>query len=458
MELTVGDKSNADPTTEDIARAIEESPKGEDWYINLQSNDVDYIEAFAEADGRYGVTCVDGGRPLNAASPVDAATLKTIFGKYLKGDPDWRSACRLVAQQPSAGNSKTSRRISSEPPVWAIVVIAVAFFSAPLLLMLPEHWLGPLPDGFGIVWFVAGPMTVMLLVMLANKMMQARRAAAWPQTAGRITRSEVAATRRQTSGRATEVINVPLVEYEFSAKGRQYTGTRISIGEDTGGANTEATLAHYPVGAAVMVYYDPDDPGNSLLERDMPKSVPLGCAAFLAAFAALGYGGYRLFIHFEDAIESYIEDGNGKIVVVSTVVGLVCLMLFSGSRSGAKAGAAWPVVPGKVVQSGTESYRVRVSRNVVTSWAPVVEYAYTVNGHEYRSRQIRLDDSSGGGSNADAKKIAARYPEGRAVEVHYDPANPGHAALEKPSGTAWYLLAIAVVCFGVSVYAGVFRH
>ncbi len=35
----------------------------------------------------------------------------------------------------------------------------------------------------------------------------------------------------------------------------------------------------------------------------------------------------------------------------------------------------------------------------------------------------------------------------------YDPSNPSHAALERPAGTAWYLLAIALVCFGVAIYA-----
>ncbi len=108
--------------------------------------------------------------------------------------------------------------------------------------------------------------------------------------------------------------------------------------------------------------------------------------------------------------------------------------------------------------SRTESYRARASRTTVTSYVPVVEYAYTVNGHEYRSRQIQLDDDGGGESADDAKKMAARYSEGSEVDVHYDPANPGSAALEKPTGTAWYLLAIAVLCFGVAAYAGIFWH
>ena len=116
------------------------------------------------------------------------------------------------------------------------------------------------------------------------------------------------------------------------------------------------------------------------------------------------------------------------------------------------------MVRGKVVLSRTERYRARASRTTVTSYVPVVEYAYTVNGHEYRSRQIQLDDDGGGEAGDDAKKMAARYPEGGDVEVHYDPANPGSAALERPGGPAWYLLVIAVLCFGAAAYAGPIWH
>ena len=84
----------------------------------------------------------------------------------------------------------------------------------------------------------------------------------------------------------------------------------------------------------------------------------------------------------------------------------------------------------------------------------MVEYAYVVNGHEYRSRQIQLDGDGDSGSREEAQQVAARYPEGSDVEVHYDPANPSNAALERPAGPAWYLLGIALVCFAVALYAG----
>jgi hypothetical protein len=79
MELSVGNKPNAHPTSDDIERAIDETPKAADWHLHLQSNGDDSIEAFAEANGRYRVTFTEQGRRFNAASPVGADTAKVIF-------------------------------------------------------------------------------------------------------------------------------------------------------------------------------------------------------------------------------------------------------------------------------------------------------------------------------------------------------------------------------------------
>ena len=57
-----------------------------------------------------------------------------------------------------------------------------------------------------------------------------------------------------------------------------------------------------------------------------------------------------------------------------------------------------------------------------------------------------------------AEKIAARYPLGSIVDVHYDPANPENAALENTGNMAYVLLIAAAFCFVVAIYAsGVFK-
>ena len=111
----------------------------------------------------------------------------------------------------------------------------------------------------------------------------------WSMAAGRVVRSTTQA-RRQGIGDGATTVTVPRVEYEFSVGGRTWRGERISIGEDTGGANTEATLARYPVGTVVSVYYDPATPANCVLERDIPKGVGKGLVFPLVFIAAIVAG------------------------------------------------------------------------------------------------------------------------------------------------------------------------
>ena len=86
-----------------------------------------------------------------------------------------------------------------------------------------------------------------------------------------------------------------------------------------------------------------------------------------------------------------------------------------------------------------------------------MEYSYEVHGLKYRSRQVKLGMQIGG-SQSVAETMVKKYPQGSDVTVHYDPENPSDAALERPTGSAWLLLAAAVVCFAIAVYvSAIFR-
>jgi hypothetical protein len=51
------------------------------------------------------------------------------------------------------------------------------------------------------------------------------------------------------------------------------------------------TLARYPVGTVVTVYYNPNRRGEAVLERDMPKGM-WGCIGWMVVIAvALVFGG-----------------------------------------------------------------------------------------------------------------------------------------------------------------------
>jgi hypothetical protein len=303
------------------------------------------------------------------------------------------------------------------------------------------------------------PMAALVLVAVASKLLELGRAQSWTQTTGKIVRSEIEARRHRFANEPETVKNVPAVEYEFTADDRKIRGSRIGIGDDAGGANAEATLARYPVGATVTVYYDPADATQCVLERGGPKGLTTaGCVGGLATLAVFAGAIYWLVVHGPAFIAARFPNAEPSIVVFAGTFGLLALMFFIGARRYSKQAANWPSVRGKIVSSSVESYEERDSDHTLrTRYRPAVEFAYTVRGLEYRSRQIKVGLEVSG-ARAYAEKVVAKYPAGSEVEVHYDPADPSTAALENPTGATWIVFLVALACFALAVWQlGIFK-
>jgi hypothetical protein len=64
--------------------------------------------------------------------------------------------------------------------------------------------------------------------------------------------------------------------YEYEADGARHRGTRLHLGEPSAYSferGADAVLARCPVGGEVEVFFDPADPGRSVLERRAPVLV-----------------------------------------------------------------------------------------------------------------------------------------------------------------------------------------
>ena len=115
----------------------------------------------------------------------------------------------------------------------------------------------------------------MILIAVVVKLYEVWRAKSWLQAEGKVLASRVAT---QVKSRAfeesgdTQFETIPLVEYEFRIGSQTHRGTRITIGEKVPDSEIEETLARYPVGKAVTVFYNPKNPKQCLLERDLPIS------------------------------------------------------------------------------------------------------------------------------------------------------------------------------------------
>ena len=133
--------------------------------------------------------------------------------------------------------------------------------------------------GFGVFTGIAGAAcTVILPVILLgglgyflykrNQQSGAVRqlAQSWPSTSGVVLMSSV---QSRQSGRSHSTY--PVVVYQYDVNGKTYQSQNIKAGDQfmnvrvTGQA--QATVARYPIGANVTVYYNPANPAESALER-----------------------------------------------------------------------------------------------------------------------------------------------------------------------------------------------
>lgn len=95
---------------------------------------------------------------------------------------------------------------------------------------------------------------------------------AWPSTSGEILSSRVdqdVRQERQDNGTIRERTTYRAdITYSYTIQGVKYTGHRIRA-DDTGGDRDKAydTVNEYPVGSIVDVFYDPADPGSSVLRQ-----------------------------------------------------------------------------------------------------------------------------------------------------------------------------------------------
>jgi hypothetical protein len=337
----------------------------------------------------------------------------------------------------------------------------------------------PPPILWGIGFSIALPVAVMLLPgavvmglffmaipgfiagLILWKVSELRHAATWPSTRARIIKSELRADHHRHGGDVTAVKNVPDIEYQFTLGDRVITGKRIGVGEIPD--NVEATLEHYRVGTTVPVYYDPKNPQDALLERDAPLPIAglyaIAGGVFLVGLAVLALF-WNMSAVFDGLARYFPEKAFLPGVAFFGLGGIMVLAMLWASRRQAAEASSWQQTAGRVVSSTVEHYRQRVggarSGSLVTFYEAVVEYVYSVNRHDYHNTRLSFGGKTAGSQQL-AEVVAARYPEGSQVMVHYDPKNPSDAVLDVriAQGVMWIVIAIAFFALAI-FFSGAF--
>jgi len=118
-----------------------------------------------------------------------------------------------------------------------------------------------------LVAMLAAAAVVLVLVLVRVRSTSRRRAAArWESTRGTILMTTIQVQRTGTARR-----EVPVVRYAYQVGQEAFQGSTIRAGDELSGLSLDGharnVLARYPVGASVLVYYDPANPTQSALER-----------------------------------------------------------------------------------------------------------------------------------------------------------------------------------------------
>src|SRR5260370_19406966 len=254
-------------------------------------------------------------------------------------------------------------------------------------------WGKSVPD---LPWYVYAMLLAPLALVLfaaADKTLQVRAAREWPQTPGKvfISNSEVRDVRVLDDSREDnyrlERRNFANIVYQYAVAGKQLRNNRVSIGEDRGNFEVAETIAKYPEGTDVTVFYNPLHPNEAVLERDLPKGL-WGCLG-IGTVVVLGivFGGVFGLNRLTGFGSAPLADPKlSPLVIAFGAFGLVIAMFALAMRRQSQLAKHWPVVPGIIKMSDVQQYRNAPTQNGVRGevmYQRQASFAYSDNDIAY---------------------------------------------------------------------------
>jgi len=311
-------------------------------------------------------------------------------------------------------------------------------------------------DNVWVLYLIIGAIPGLIIFAALYKFYQVWLAARWPSTPGKVVVSTTEARVVDTGGpnsTETETRTFAKIEYVYSVAGREYRGHRVSIGEDLGNFEVKETLARYPIGKPVTVYYNPMKCEQAVLERDIPAGTGKGLAIVLGFFVAVGVVGTVGYYGLGEVARLLVVDPERvPFVTACTLFALVAALFCVAFQKNAARARTWPKVKGRVETSGVQAYQERNTddKRWRTMYRADVSYSYQVGGVRYVGDKMSLGGKFSSSIEALAKRTAARLKRGATVDVFYNPQNPTEAVLQPRAGKLWLMWLIPAAVFALA--------
>ena len=104
---------------------------------------------------------------------------------------------------------------------------------------------------------------------------EAQASQTWPSVIGTVVSAVVETSASSDGHGGSSTHHTPCVAYEYEVLGHRYRSDRLSFGAsmNVGGyAGAQAVVDRYVPGNQVRVYYNPNQPGEAVLERTAPAN------------------------------------------------------------------------------------------------------------------------------------------------------------------------------------------
>lgn len=118
----------------------------------------------------------------------------------------------------------------------------------------------------GILIFVLLVLNVIFLGIIFFMRRRMATVSGWPSTMGTVQMSTID-WRHSSEGGSTAY---PVVQYSYQVNGQAYQSLKIAPGPEVGGTGASKVVAKYQPGTQVMVFYDPQNPSDAVLEKKAP--------------------------------------------------------------------------------------------------------------------------------------------------------------------------------------------
>jgi hypothetical protein len=117
----------------------------------------------------------------------------------------------------------------------------------------------------GIIVFVLFLLNAIFLTIIFFMRRRMATVSQWPSTMGVVQMSTI--EQRSSDDGYTDY---PVVQYSYQVSGQSYQSMKLAPGPEVGGSGARGIVAKYPAGAQVMVFYNPQNPSDAVLERKAP--------------------------------------------------------------------------------------------------------------------------------------------------------------------------------------------